>query len=60
MYLDAVLDAQDDTVIFNSTPSEIAQILNDMMPEARIKFRVNRGENLRFYSVEDYLALNQD
>jgi hypothetical protein len=58
MYLDAVMFVSDDTVVFNSTPTEITQILNDMTPEARPMFYVNRGVNLRSHSVEDYLKLD--
>jgi len=53
-YLDAIMD-DNNIVIFNTTPDRILEICDDMMEDARYIYTVNRGENLRNYSVKEYL-----
>lgn len=54
MYLDAVKDANG-VIIFNTLPGHIVNILATMTEEARELYTVMRGQNLREYSVQEYL-----
>lgn len=56
-YLDAIMD-HSNNVIFNSTPERILEICDDMTEEVRYMYTVNRGENLRDYSVKEYLEFS--
>lgn len=54
MHLDAVHD-QNGVLIFNTLPGHIVNILATMTEEARELYTVTRGQNLKQYTVQEYL-----
>ena len=59
MYLDVVKDDQDRPVL-NTTQDHMEEILGNMLPEARERHLVTRGEDMSEYTVEDYLSRAAD
>lgn len=57
MYLDAMMD-KDGVLVFNCVPEMMIEIANTIVDESRSNYTVNRGENLRTYSIAEYLEFH--
>jgi bisphosphoglycerate-independent phosphoglycerate mutase (AlkP superfamily) len=54
MYLDAMFD-KDDVLVFNCVPDQMREIAGAIVEESQKNYTIRRGEDLRTYSIGEYL-----